>query len=54
MEFAHAGKGIEGSEEVVSNVHCGHTGRIPWEQTQRTLSQSMTALTIKKHCKEKQ
>lgn len=24
MEFAHARKGVECSEEVVSNGHCGH------------------------------
>jgi len=29
VEFAHARKGIEGSEEAVSKVHC-HTGQ-PWE-----------------------
>lgn len=33
MEFAHARKGVESSEEVVSNVHCAHTGQ-PWENGQ--------------------
>jgi len=33
VEFAHIGKGIEGSKEVVSKIHCGHTGR-SWESLQ--------------------
>ena len=34
VELAYAGEGVEGSEEVVSEVHCGHTGR-PWEISTR-------------------
>ena len=34
VEFTHAGEGFEGSEEVVSEVHCGHTGR-PWDFSTR-------------------
>jgi hypothetical protein len=30
VEFTHARKGVEGSEELIPNVHCGQTGQ-PWE-----------------------
>jgi hypothetical protein len=48
VELAHAGEGVEGCEEVVSEVHCGHIGR-PWEFSTRnpvdSLSRSLNILT---------
>jgi hypothetical protein len=34
VEFTHAGEGVESSEEVVSEVHCGHIDQ-PWDLSTR-------------------